>query len=463
MKWPADMNHTEVEKAGSSRGVRRAVSGIHRKQRNLLRIMLIAVLSMLGFNIALGLALAGTAILDFRLLGPILVGLLGGITALGLLKRGHFYTAGILAVASFLAADIWDLARAGLSGHEVILLMFTVPVILAGTVLHRTVLYAVVAATSVAVLIVFTFEAVFLDAGYGSFGAVVLFSLILILLTLFFARFGIALRNSLVYQTEIAGENERLYEETRLLSELLEQRVAERTKELQELNDELESFNYSVSHDLRAPLRGINGFSQVLLEDFGTTLEPEARRYLERIASASERMGELIDGLLEISHLGRTGLSLRDIDVSAVARTVTEELQSQIPNAAHIGIEDGLTARGDSRLLWTVLENLIGNAMKFSQHQPEPSIQFGWCRQANAFFVRDRGIGFDPAFAEKLFLPFQTLHPPDTYEGTGIGLAAAQRIITRHGGRIWAEGRPDRGATFYFTLPDPEALAGSEA
>lgn len=245
-------------------------------------------------------------------------------------------------------------------------------------------------------------------------------------------------------------------EQIRRINAELEQRVLERTAELAAANKELESFSYSVSHDLRSPLRSIDGFSQALLEDYNDKLDAQAQNYLHRVRAASQRMAQLIDDMLNLSRVSRGEMRREEIDLSRMARDITEQLQRAQPERiVEVKIEDGIEARGDGSLLRIALENLLGNAWKFTSKQPSSRIEFG--AQAgdageDVFFVRDNGAGFDMAYADKLFGAFQRLHPADEFEGTGVGLATVQRIIRRHGGRIWAESQPGRGATFYFTL-----------
>lgn len=236
----------------------------------------------------------------------------------------------------------------------------------------------------------------------------------------------------------------------------LEQRVIEPTAQLEATNHELETFSYSVSHDLRAPLRSIDGFSQALLEDYAERLDREGVDYLQRIRGATKRMAELIDALLALSRVTRAELQRDAVDLSSTARAVAAELQEQAPERqVDWIIADGLVANGDARLLRVVLENLLGNAWKFTAKTPAPRIEFGRLSLADgssAFFVSDNGAGFDMTYADKLFGAFQRLHRVGEFQGTGIGLATVQRIIHRHGGRVWAQGSVDEGATFYFTL-----------
>jgi len=231
--------------------------------------------------------------------------------------------------------------------------------------------------------------------------------------------------------------------------------VVERTIQLEAANRELEAFSYSVSHDLRAPLRGIDGFSQALLEDYADTLDDQGRDYLRRVRSATQRMAGLIDDLLNLSRITRGELRREAVDLSAQARSVAEQLrQAQPERQVEFHIADGLTAEGDPRLLRIALENLLGNAWKFTGKTDPAVIEFGLRRERGEaiYFVRDNGAGFDMAYAGKLFGAFQRLHDVREFEGTGIGLATVQRIIRRHGGRVWAEGESGHGATFHFTL-----------
>jgi PAS domain S-box-containing protein len=243
----------------------------------------------------------------------------------------------------------------------------------------------------------------------------------------------------------------------RVINELnatLEQRVQERTAELTVANRELDSFAYAVSHDLRGPLRAIDGFSLALLEDAGDTLEPAARGHLERVRHATRRMSELIDDLLTLSRVTRAEMIREPVDLSALARSVIEQLRAADQHrCVDVRIADGIEAHGDRRLLRVVLENLLGNAWKFSKRRPRARISFGTVQQegTTVYVVEDDGAGFDPEYADKLFEPFQRLHTAQEFEGTGIGLATVARIIHRHRGRVWAEGAVDRGARVSFT------------
>lgn len=239
-------------------------------------------------------------------------------------------------------------------------------------------------------------------------------------------------------------------------NECLEQRVRERTAELERAMREQEAFNYAVSHDLRAPLRHINSYSAVLVEDFGPTLPKEAHDYLARIGTASNRMGLLIDSLLELSRLGRAQLTRHQVNLSSMAHSIIETLrEEEVDRSVEVSVEDELTASGDPVLLRQLLMNLIGNAWKYSSLRSPGRIEFFRAsgHGEEAYGISDNGIGFDPAYRDRLFKPFERLHGVNQFEGLGIGLATVHRIVRRHGGRIWAEGMVDRGATFYFTLP----------
>jgi len=236
--------------------------------------------------------------------------------------------------------------------------------------------------------------------------------------------------------------------------ELAETRAA-LVRELEHKNRELEAFSYSVSHDLRAPLRAIAGFSQLLLDDYVDRLDERGRGYLERICSTAQRMDEIIEDLLKLSRLGRMELRRERMDLSSIAREIANGLRKTVPDRqVKIVIQDGLVADADPRLVRILLENLLGNAWKFTSRTAQPVIELATLDEPDGpvYFVRDNGVGFEMAYANRLFVPFQRLHSEAEFSGTGIGLATVHRIVERHGGRVWAEAAPGKGATFYFTL-----------
>jgi PAS domain S-box-containing protein len=256
-------------------------------------------------------------------------------------------------------------------------------------------------------------------------------------------------------------ENEN---EIQQLNDELNERVRVRTEQLEAANKELEAFCYSVSHDLRAPLRSIDGFCQLLIDDYGEVLDDSAHGYMKRARVASQRMGVLIDDLLHLSRVGRATLNREPVDVTAVAGGVFERLSSGRTPVPSFSVGEGLVANADKGLVETLLENLIGNALKFTGKEEHPEIEIGQtCRKGEeqVFFVRDNGAGFDMAYAQKLFAPFERLHSPDEFEGHGVGLATVARIVARHAGWIEAEGLTGRGATFYFTLEPADPISVS--
>jgi light-regulated signal transduction histidine kinase (bacteriophytochrome) len=277
---------------------------------------------------------------------------------------------------------------------------------------------------------------------------------------------------------DFTGEKHRLEESQRAMLNILEDFDVERTKadianrDLRDAfdslrrakeaadaaNSELEAFSYSVSHDLRAPLQSIDGFSLALLEDYENLLDDRGNDYLRRVRNATQRMAQLIDDLLKLSRLTRGELNLATVDLSAIARALTEELRkSQPERQVSFHITDGLTATGDPNLLKVVLDNLLANAWKFTGKKEVATIEFSAVEVNGqvAYFVRDNGAGFDMTYADKLFATFQRLHLEREFQGTGIGLSLVQRVIRRHGGEVWAEGRVGEGASFYFTLNSP--------
>ncbi len=280
------------------------------------------------------------------------------------------------------------------------------------------------------------------------------------LLIVFLSRYFARERTLRIQKEETAAnlaqsraELEVQAEEIRALNVTLEQRVQLRTAELEATNRELEAFSYSVSHDLRAPLRTIDGFSLALEEDYAEAVDDTGRDYIHRVRTGVQRMGGLIDALLQLSRITRAEISRSTFDFSELANSVAENLKEEhSPREITFNIEPGLTVDGDPRLLQVALENLFGNAVKFSSKSLATIIDFGWDKEKEAWCVRDQGAGFDMFYSSKLFNAFNRLHGDKDFKGSGIGLATVARVVHRHHGRIWADSVVDHGATFWFTL-----------
>jgi PAS domain S-box-containing protein len=257
------------------------------------------------------------------------------------------------------------------------------------------------------------------------------------------------------------SERRRAEKEIVLLNNVLEQRIRKRTAELEESNEDLRDFAYSLAHDLRAPLASIDGFSAQLELRLGPQLDDKSSHYLQRVRAGVKLMADLTDALLALADLSNTQLLHQSVDLSAVARGIMDRLREQEPaREVAFTIEDTPRAEGDVRLLTDVMENLLGNAWKFTSRLPRTHIAFGgeaWPDGSYLYHVKDNGAGFDPAYAYKLFGPFQRLHTAAEFGGTGIGLAMVRKIVSRHGGRVWAESAPGEGASFYFTLNESAA------
>jgi light-regulated signal transduction histidine kinase (bacteriophytochrome) len=254
------------------------------------------------------------------------------------------------------------------------------------------------------------------------------------------------------FETSFRGSRAAIEELQRLSATLARQQEV-----VENANRELEALNYSVSHDLRAPLRSIDGFSQIVLEDFGDVVGEEGKKYLQRVRDAAQHMGRLIEDLLSLSRISRTALDRTDVDLSALARQIADGLRAKAPHRdTTFVIEEGVHGNGDADLLTVVLKNLLGNAWKFTSKRKAARISFGYKERGAdpCYVVTDNGAGFDMAHSSRLFGAFQRLHAPSEFEGTGIGLATVQRVVRRHHGQVWGEGHVDGGATFTFTLGD---------
>jgi signal transduction histidine kinase len=259
-----------------------------------------------------------------------------------------------------------------------------------------------------------------------------------------YSQLDLDFAKELANRAAMAVDNAQLFRD-------VEQKITERTQELQAANKELEAFAYSVSHDLRAPLRSIMSASMIVMEDYGESIGEDGKAELKRSSNAAKRMSALIDDLLEYSRLGRREMNVGDVDLSALARSIGSEID--MPEGV-LSVQEGMKVKGDPSLLRVLLTNHLENAWKFVKEKPEPHIWVGSevIDGSTAYYVRDNGVGFDEQFAEKLYVPFERLHSPQDYPGTGIGLANVKRIVNRHGGKVWAQGKVNEGATFYFTL-----------
>ncbi len=258
-----------------------------------------------------------------------------------------------------------------------------------------------------------------------------------------------------------AGKEEllrvRAEEETRELNKKLEERVAERTAEYHAVNRELEAFTYSVAHDLRAPLRSMDGFAAAVLDDYGSALDETGRQFLRRIRGSAQKLGNLIDDLLKLAQVARLRVERRAVDLSAVFADAVVKLEKLSGDReVEVLVGEGITVHADASLLRLAVENLLANAWKFTGNEDAPRIECGAMEDAgrSVYFVRDNGVGFDDAYAEKIFKVFERLHTDAQFEGTGVGLATVRHVVERHGGRVWASGETGVGAVFYFTLDE---------
>lgn len=263
----------------------------------------------------------------------------------------------------------------------------------------------------------------------------------------------IASERSAIQLAEARAAAEAGAEEVRTLNAVLEERVRQRTAELEVINRELEAFSYSVSHDLRAPLRTVDGFSLALQEDYSDAVDATGKDYINRVRGGVQRMGQLIDALLQLSRITRAEINREDFNLTSLTESICANLRQENPGRQlEFRVQPSLTANGDPRLIGVALENLLGNAVKFTAKIPAAVVEVGWDPDQNGWFVRDNGAGFDMTYADKLFNAFNRLHGDKDFRGSGIGLATVARVIRRHQGRIWADSQVDHGATFWFTL-----------
>lgn len=385
---------------------------------------------------------------------------------IALLRRGHVTLAGNGFI--FLASLLITIAGAQIGTVRApYICMYILVVMAAGLLIDRSAMIIAAAISSFAILgLILAEKAGLLPTPDYSVGITQWFSL-----SIFLALTGVCISRALriihgaLERTQNELAERRLIESALRESEAryrdlnieLEERVQQRTARLEAVVAELESFSYSVAHDLRTPLRAIDGYSRIAMEDPNLMSNPETVQSMENIRIAAQRMGNLIDDLLHLSSVTRRELKYTQVPLSAIAEMTIVVLQKQEPNRqATIAIQPGLSVLGDNNLLRIALENLLDNAWKFTSMQEHTQIEFGAIEKDSRllFFVRDNGPGFDMAYASKIFEPFQRLHFPEEYTGTGIGLASVKRIIERHGGQVWVEASPGKGATFFFTIPD---------
>lgn len=394
------------------------------------------------------------AMLDVMLLGNVLI-------AIGLLRRGRTRLASIYGVFSQLLFVSLDLLFSE-SFNPFHACKFALVIIIAGLLFEHRSLIAVVVLCSIVTLTGMYFAEIRVTTANPWLNIINLFGHSYVLLYVssgvivgVFTRYlrqmvaKVSANNTLLQ--EQIKQREQAESAIKQLNSDLETRVRQRTAELSIANHELESFAYSVSHDLRAPLRGIDGWSLALLEDYNDKLDDMGRDYLAQVRKETQRMSELIDDILELSRITRSEMRRERVDLSQLAQTILTQTKKQDPlRQVEVMIQPDVVVTGDSHLLRQVLENLLSNAWKFTSKKERARIEFG-CENG-AYFVRDDGAGFDMAYANKLFAPFQRLHRISEYAGTGVGLAIVQRILHRHCGDIWAESKINAGTTFYFKL-----------
>lgn len=363
------------------------------------------------------------------------------ISLAGLLFSGLLQITFVYLLWQALSAPVQDVMN-----NTIVMMMLGLPIIFAGTTIGR---WAAVAAASMNVVVQLIVIYFFGADHIPTFSINVYWWTLAITLWLYETTLHKALERLYMIQTQLENlVDERTHSLKHTVDELEKSKA-----QLEEANRDLESFAYSVSHDLRTPLRGLDGFSRILLEDYHAQLDADGQHYLQRVRDSAQQMAQLIDDLLEFSRLSRQPILKQEVDPAALVRQVLDELKPDyIGRPVNIVIGDLPMCLADPGLLRQVLANLLSNALKYSRMREVAQVEVGWLSEMSAYVVRDNGAGFDMRYANKLFDVFQRLHDAEAFEGTGVGLAIVKRIVERHGGRIWAEAEVDKGATFYFTL-----------
>ncbi len=366
----------------------------------------------------------------------------------------HRWRWGFVAIMGLLGMT-WGAGGAVFISYAQGLEQFVVTLVLGGLVVaavpYLSPVFAAYAAYSVGLLALFALGFV-VQANHSA----LTFAVMLLIAMLAFMSVAHTYRRKLVEALRLGYENASLVAELREYREQLEQKVAQRTEALEDANREMEAFNYSVSHDLRAPLRAIHGYGSILMQDYAKVLDGEGQRMLQRLRQASRRMDRLIDALLQLSRLSRRSINRTRVDLSALAQAAAARLRESDPGRdVEIDIQAGLSVHADRQLMGVVVDNLMSNAWKYTARNGRAHIRFGAELRdpLTVYYVADDGVGFDMQYAHKLFGAFQRLHSDEDFEGTGIGLATVARVVRRHGGDVWAESAEGEGARFYFTLP----------
>jgi signal transduction histidine kinase len=380
------------------------------------------------------------------------------LIALYLNARGKYFLAAVLFTTVIIAINFYNLYD-GISLHDAGILVFPIIVIFVGFLFGKNSIYPITIFNLATIFLLVYFERTgaihppYMTADQRLIIIVVLLVANAIIYRKIISDWELTLRRARESEKEVRVA----LEEVSKIRNELEARVQDRTLDLQKANKELEAFSYSVSHDLRAPLRAINGFVSILVNEYQDKLDDDGRNYLERVRISSQRMNQLIDDMLQLSQVGRREIVRREIQIGILARETFSKLAEQ-EEGRHIefALEDCPNVNADRNLVEILLTNLLSNSVKFTKNRQTAHIEMGALDKdrEDVFFIRDNGVGFDMEFADKLFSPFQRLHSHDEYEGTGIGLAIVHRIIQRHNGRVWLESKVDEGTTVYFTFGD---------